>query len=1327
MYSPAAVTWKRVAAWSAIALLAVVGLLVATAVVLFHSEAFKHYLLGRIQQSASASLNTPVQLQNFSLHVSPLAADLYGVTIRGTEPETEPPLLIVDHIKVGIRIVSLVRREWTLSDIEVDRPVAHLLVNQQGENNLPAQQNTGESQTNVFDLAIQHARLERGELYYNDKKSIIDADLHNVTFRSAYDGTQGGRYQGALGYHDGRLVYNQFAPVLHNFEAGFDATRSALTLSSVTLSLASSQLRLQATVRNYSSPVADLKYDSTIEIGEFHDILHSQGLPAGVVRIAGSAHYEYAPNRPLIESLSAEGEISSRSLLAQTSETRSEVRNASSRFQLRDGNLSLPQIRLNVLGGDLQGKASIQDLAGRQRGQVSASVRGISLESVQAMAQSTTLNPVRFGGTIDATATASWSGTTRNLVADGAATIHSSVASRGTATAAASQPVPLEGVIHARYAAKTQQISLARSSLHTPQTTLTMDGVIGGRSSLQVTLQANALHEVQTLAEMFRPVPPGKQIQPLELYGTALFHGNIRGTFQDPQLSGQLTARDLRVKGSQFRLLRADINAGPSRVSLRNGELDPLSGGRLTFDVDAALRQWSYGPTNSFAISAHASQLSVADLAHAAGVQVPVMGILNADIAVKGSEASPIGNGKLSLARASVAGEPIQSFSLQFEGTSEAVNASLELRAPVGSADGKLTYYPRQQGFQFTLQAPHLLLDQLRTPRAKRLKIAGQLSISASGRGTIQNPELQANASIPELQVRGQTIRNLKIDASAANHEAQFTIESLAANTSIRGQGKVALKDNYYADAQLDTQNIPLQPLFAAYLPAQADAMNGHTELHASFSGPLKDRQHLEAHLNIPAFQVSYESIQLAAAGPIRADYANGVVTLQPVEIKGTGTELRLQGDVPLASSAPASLSVVGSADLRLLQILEPDLDSHGQLQFDIHSQGNKSNQNVQGQIRIVDAGLLPSGMLSGLQHANGVLTLQNKRLDISQFQGQLGGGTVTARGGIVYGQNIQFDLGAAVNDAQIAYQGLRITMDGNLALTGTSQAAVLSGRVNVGRISAAPDFDLNSLLAAGAQGEVATTPGTGFTQDVRLNVGMQTTSQVNVVSRTLSVQGDANLRAAGTLADPVLLGRVNISGGDAILFGNRYILQPSTLDFINPVETEPVVNLAATTSISQYSINLRLQGPLERLRTTYSSNPALPPVDIVNLLAFGQTTEAAGANPTPGNLGAESVLASGVSSNLTSRIQNIAGISHLSIDPVLGGTGNGTQQNPGAHITVQQRVTSNLFVTFATDVTSTQNEIIQVEYHFSPRWSFSGVRDQNGGFGFDVRVHKEY
>jgi translocation and assembly module TamB len=152
----------------------------------------------------------------------------------------------------------------------------------------------------------------------------------------------------------------------------------------------------------------------------------------------------------------------------------------------------------------------------------------------------------------------------------------------------------------------------------------------------------------------------------------------------------------------------------------------------------------------------------------------------------------------------------------------------------------------------------------------------------------------------------------------------------------------------------------------------------------------------------------------------------------------------------------------------------------------------------------------------------------------------------------------------------------------------------------------------------------------------------------------------------------------------------------------------------------------MRIEGTLERLRTSYSSDPALPPADIINLIAFGKTQEASNAANTSANQTAEQSIASAVSGQVTSRVQNVAGLSRLSVDPTLGsGTTNG--QNAGAIITVQKRVTSKIFVTFQTDVTSTQQEVIQLEYQATPRLSFSGTRDQNGGFGFDTRITREW
>jgi hypothetical protein len=34
---------------------------------------------------------------------------------------------------------------------------------------------------------------------------------------------------------------------------------------------------------------------------------------------------------------------------------------------------------------------------------------------------------------------------------------------------------------------------------------------------------------------------------------------------------------------------------------------------------------------------------------------------------------------------------------------------------------------------------------------------------------------------------------------------------------------------------------------------------------------------------------------------------------------------------------------------------------------------------------------------------------------------------------------------------------------------------------------------------------------------------------------------------------------------------------------------------------------------------------------------------------------------------------------------------------------------------------------VIQLEYRKSPRISYSATRDQNGGFGFDAKIHKKW
>jgi translocation and assembly module TamB len=464
-----------------------------------------------------------------------------------------------------------------------------------------------------------------------------------------------------------------------------------------------------------------------------------------------------------------------------------------------------------------------------------------------------------------------------------------------------------------------------------------------------------------------------------------------------------------------------------------------------------------------------------------------------------------------------------------------------------------------------------------------------------------------------------------------------------------------------------------------------------------------------------------YKSYELGAVKPIQIDYKDEAIEVQPSEIRGPGTTLRFQGRIPVDQHASATGLLVGTVNLNVLHAIDPAIRASGLAEIDIHSPGNISAGGVEGEIHIVNASVAAEGTPLGMRNGTGLLKLNNHRIAIDSFHGEVGNGMVSARGTVALSPHIQFDLAASGENVQVQYpEGIRFSLGADLTLTGNEETAYLRGRATLESISLTPDFDLSHVTAELA--ELAELPPGASGGRIQLGVSLQTPSEVTLSGKTLSLQGGAHLQIQGSAAEPVILGRVSITGGDVIVLFHRYELSGGTVEFANPVRTEPVLNVGATTTISDYTINVRLEGPLDKLRTNYNSDPSLPPADIINLLAFGRTTDS-GTLTQLGSLGAESVLASRINSEVSGRVQRLLGFSQLSVAPIL----SSNEDESGARIVVGQRIASNLFVTLSADVTSTVSQVIRVRYDLSPRWSMAGEVNENGGVGFSARLRKEF
>lgn len=1298
---------KRTIGWTAagVALLLIVA---AVAGYLYlKTTSFQHFAVRKIVEQADEATGGRTEIGGLDFNLSTLTAHLYNVTMRGTEAANQPPLLHADKLTVRLKIVSAIHRQVSLQELLIDHPVVHLQVNTEGKNNLPtAPPSQSSSQTSVFDLAVAHAQLSNGEVYYNDRKTPVEADLYNLGTDIRFE-SLARRYDGTLSYQNGHLRYAEYAPLGHNLNLKFSATQQQFELSALRLNVGSSEINLKAQLTNYSNPLADGEYRIQIHTQDFAAMSPSLS-PSGDVSVNGKLHYQAVANQPLMKSVSVDGQVASNLLMAVASGRRVEARNLQGSYRLAGGNLEIPNISLESLGGKVTATATMKHLDATPESIIHAALNNISLKAIQHLAGQKGPSSAAVSGTITGKADAAWKGSVSNLRAHSDLFIRAQASSQSNPSA---REVPVNGSLHVAYDGPRQTIEVHDTTFRIPSATLTAQGVASDHSNLQLQVVASDLHQLASLAASFNP----SQSAPPAVSGSATLNAVVHGSMKKPQISAQLEAQNLQVEGSEWKTAKVAMHAEPSQITIDNASLVSAQQGQVTLSARVGLHDWSYQPSRPIMARLNAQQLRLSDLQRLAKQQYPVSGDLSANVNLSGSQLQPVGSGSAQITNARAYGESIQVLAAKFHAENGTIVSTLNVSAPAGAINADASYTPKTKAYKVRLDAPAVVLQKFQAVQQKNLAINGTVSISVNGEGTLDDPQLVATVQLPQLQRRQNSISDFRADVRVAQHRAELKLDTKVSAASVHAHGKVNLTGNYDTDAIIDTGTIPLDALMATYASSVPQGFQGQTELHATLKGPLKDKSRLEAHLTIPVLQAKYQALEIGIAQPIRADYANSVVTLQPAEIRGTGTSLRAECRIPIAGNTPPTLTAQGTVDVRILQIVAPSVKSSGIVALDVRASGT---QAVQGHIGFKNVALTTADAPLGIETLNGTMDITNDRVQISEMTAQVGGGKVSIGGAVSYKPSVQFNLAVQSQSVRLRYpDGLRSVLDANLAFTGTTQDSTLSGRVLIDSLSFTQDFDLAKF---GDQFSTGTTPSQpGFADTVKLAINVQTQNNLNAVSSQVSIAGQAVLQVGGTAGNPVITGRTTLTSGELFFRNVRYQLQRGIITFDDPNETHPVLNISVATIIEQYNLTLTLRGPLDKLTTAYVSDPPLATADIINLVARGKTTQELAAS----SQSTDSMIASQVASQVSGSVQKLAGISALEIDPTLGGNSS----NPSARVAIQQRVTKNLLFSFSTDVSQPGSEIVQGEYQLNKRWSVSVERDQLGGVSIDGKYHTKF
>jgi uncharacterized protein involved in outer membrane biogenesis len=199
--------WRRILGWT----LAILGMLIAVSVtcglLFLRTASFQRLAIRTIVKDVNQSTGSRTEICHFDFKLSTLTAHLHDITVHGTEAAGLPPLLHVDELTVGLKIQSILRRKVTLSELFIEHPVAYVRIDREGKSNLPQPpQKQSSSNMDVFDLAVGHVLLAKGEITYNNASVPLDADLYDLKTEIHFEPLET-KYRGTLSYNGGRICY----------------------------------------------------------------------------------------------------------------------------------------------------------------------------------------------------------------------------------------------------------------------------------------------------------------------------------------------------------------------------------------------------------------------------------------------------------------------------------------------------------------------------------------------------------------------------------------------------------------------------------------------------------------------------------------------------------------------------------------------------------------------------------------------------------------------------------------------------------------------------------------------------------------------------------------------------------------------------------------------------------------------------------------------------------------------------------------------------------------------------------------------------------------
>ena len=1338
--------------WTVLALVVMGGILAWYASTPSFENRVRRALIAELQKSTGGR----VELQKFSWRMTHLEFEADNLTIHGLEGPGQVPYAHIDRLFVRLQILSFFRAKIGMNYLEGDHPVIHLIVYPDGSTNQPKPRHasTGNVTDQVFNLAVARTVVSDGVAILNEQQIPFNLAVNNLAAQVNYVPLRD-HYVGTLHAEDVVTQRGADTPIHSQLDASVEMGRNSANLVSLILQSGpqgksqKTVLRANGTLDDFAHPRWQFTMKGAIDALEVRALTGTPGLDAGTAQLEANGHgtgsqFVVDGNARISGGAYRTGTVNANNVTADAVAhvTQDLIAVTDIHARLATGGVVTGAMRIVNWQAPAVAQPG-QPEAGAEQGMIRTQLAGFTLDSLLDTVAPRRFRRLGFDTSAAGTASVDWKGSVDNLTG----TVKVNLA---PPHAPSPNEVPVTGVVDADYVNRSGSVVVRTLDIHTPASQIQISGSLGvypmtRKSQLNASLVTRNVAEFNPALAAFGIAAPGQPTPiPAQIHGVAQFHGTVTGSLDSPDFQGHLQATDFNLvplgptpsatqaaSNIHFDSLTTDADYSAGSLSVSVGTLVQ---GKTTIQFSGAVRGHASEPKELFANSSsiHASvRVSQADIQQwmaLTGKTYPVSGTLNLHAQTDGTIGDLDGTGQLSLTGGEIYGEPYRSLTSDVQFRGRDVNAThLMFALDGGRITGSGGYNFTAKTAQADLEGRGFELAHIRALKNEQYPILGAVDFEARGSGTLEAPSLEASLHVRNLQVAREFTGSLDADAHTQGRALQLRMTSHLNTSNLELTGETQLTGNYQTQASLKIAGFNIDPLLRTF---SVSGIRGSSSIAGTVtvSGPLRKPKQLNGDVRLSQLAVTLEDVPIHSDGPVHATLRDGTFAMEPLRIVGPDTDLRTEGSIGVfANPRPIHGAAKGSINMALAQTLDTDIISSGHVDFTMNAEGTVQNPDLTGNVKFTNVNVALEDYVNGLSRMNGELVFDQDRLDFKDVTAYSGGGLIKVGGFVTYHRGLYADLTADAKNVRIRYpEGVTSTASAQLRLQGNQTSSLVSGRVMLTGFAINPDVDFASI--ANSSGVSLPPNPNSPTNKVRLDIRIASAPSLNFQNSFARLAGNVELAIRGTLAQPTVLGRVTITEGTATFNGEKFELQHGEIYFSNPVRIQPVLDLTATTTVESYTITIALQGATTKLNPTFRSEPPLSEQDIFALLALGRTQEEqqiysnmqaqAGVNST-----ADTLLGGALNATVSSRIQKLFGGGSVKIDPTfVSGTGNST-----ARITVEQQVSKNATLTYATNVNSTAEQLIQAQVNLTETFSILAVRDESGVFSLLFKIRRRY